>query len=63
MWVQGKGLNVRPFPPELREELRGLALDAGQSLYLYVIEVLRGHVEASHRPWATTPGATEDATR
>jgi hypothetical protein len=63
MWVQGKGLNVRPFPAELREELRGLALDAGQSLYIYVVQVLRAHVEASHRPWATAPIVTKDATR
>jgi plasmid stability protein len=50
MWMQGQGLNVRPFPPELREDLRELAANAGQSLYLYVIEVLRGHVQARQRP-------------
>jgi predicted HicB family RNase H-like nuclease len=49
MWEQGKGLNVRPFPVELREDLRTLAADAGQSLYLYVVETLRQHVQERRR--------------
>jgi hypothetical protein len=50
MWDQGKGLNVRPFPPELRADLRKLADDACQSLYVYVVETLRHHVRERCRP-------------
>jgi hypothetical protein len=53
MYLDGSALNIRPCPPRLREELRGLANDAGQSLYHYVVGVLQAHVEANHRPWAT----------
>jgi predicted HicB family RNase H-like nuclease len=51
---EGKALNVRPITPELREALRGLARDAGQELYQYVIRVLTAHVEGHPEP-APTP--------
>jgi hypothetical protein len=50
MWQQGKGLNLRPCPPELRQALLELAHAKGLRLYPYVFEVLAQHVQECRRP-------------
>jgi hypothetical protein len=41
---EGKGLNVRPCPPELRDALRALAQAEGKPFYAYLLAVLARHV-------------------
>jgi hypothetical protein len=51
---EGKGLNLRPCPPELRDALRALAQAEGKRLYEYLLGVLAQHVTRA-RPRTRPP--------
>lgn len=53
----GKGLNIRPIEPALREALRALAKAEGMHLYAYLLSVLAQHVSCT-RPRDRTRAVT-----
>jgi hypothetical protein len=52
---EGKGLNIRPIEPQLREALHALAKAEGRRLYEYLLAVLQRHVAREQQARGVLP--------